>query len=331
MPIDNRAVATRRMDALDHGIVLAHGPEDFDKFGARDVWVFRDEDGYYMHYDAAGDVGWLAALATSPDGINWTKQGTVLELGGEDDPDSESASYATTYYDGNQWHMFYMGTPNTSPAPDNIPAFPYRTLKAKSNTPTGPWIKQRDVIPLNTVDDTYYSVTATPGNIIKHDNEHLQIFSSATYVGDSIKRTLGIASTNDLNAAWKISEAPILPLEEQIENVALYYEDAADLWFLFTNHVAIEQLANGQIVEYTDALWVYWSDDLFKWNPENKAIVLDRQNCTWSPTIIGLPSALKIGDCLALYYDGNREAGYGHMQRDIGLAWLELPLHPPPS
>jgi hypothetical protein len=63
-------------------------------------------------------------------------------------------------------------------------------------------------------------------------------------------------------------------------------------------------------------------------------VVLDRSNCSWSKHIIGLPSVVKIGDRLALFYDGNGEPKMpmgvrSHMNRDIGLAWLELPLAPP--
>ena len=45
-------------------------------------------------------------------------------------------------------------------------------------------------------------------------------------------------------------------------------------WFLFTNHIGLD---GG---EYTDAVWVYWSKDLNKWDAKNKAVVLDGKNCT---------------------------------------------------
>ncbi len=44
-----------------------------DILGARDVWVFEADGTNYMHYDAAGPEGWLAALATSKDLIHWQK------------------------------------------------------------------------------------------------------------------------------------------------------------------------------------------------------------------------------------------------------------------
>jgi hypothetical protein len=79
---------------------------------------------------------------------------------------------------------------------------------------------------------------------------------------------------------------------------------------------------------------VYWTKDLKKWNPENKAVVLDSVNCNWSKKIIGLPSVIKVGKRLALFYDGNDapeipRGNKSHMRRHIGLAWLDLPLLPP--
>jgi hypothetical protein len=80
---DGRPAATLRYDALDQGIVLPFGgcPKNCDKYGARDVWVLAHKGKFYMHYDAAGEAGWLAALAVSSDLEHWKKLGTVLELG----------------------------------------------------------------------------------------------------------------------------------------------------------------------------------------------------------------------------------------------------------
>jgi hypothetical protein len=115
----------------------------------------------------------------------------------------------------------------------------------------------------------------------------------------------------------------MVPIEEQIENSTLYYEKSNKTWFLFTNHIGID---GG---EYTDAIWVYWSKDLNKWDPANKAVVLDGQNCSWSKKCIGLPSVLPAGKRLALFYDAPEGNSTSHMKRHIGLAWLELPLSVP--
>jgi predicted GH43/DUF377 family glycosyl hydrolase len=322
---DGRPVATLRMEAKDQGVVMMHGdgPGGCDKLGARDIWVFESDGTYYMHYDGAGPKGWLACLATSPNMVHWTKKGPVLDFGKPGEDDSASASYGVTYFDGKTWHMFYLGTPHTSPAPDLIPAFPYQTMKARSQSPAGPWVKQRDVAPFCCTPNTYYDVTASPGQIIRHGDEYLMFFSAASNDSRGTHRTIGIARTKDLNGPWRIDPQPIVPPAEQIENASLCFEPANQTWFLFTNHVGLEGF------EYTDAIWVYWSQDLNKWDPADKAVVLDGQNCTWSKKCIGLPSVVKVKDRLAILYDAPGGVSKSHMQRDVGLAWLGLPLRAP--
>ncbi len=326
---DGRPAAKYRLEAQDYGPVLRHGdgPGQCDYLGARDIWVWKHGGTYFMHYDGAGTNGWLACLATSKNLVHWTKQGPVLPLGSAGADDSASASYGVTFLDGKSWHMFYLGTPHTTPAPDYIPAFPYLTRKARASSPTGPWTKQPDVIPFGPQPGTYYSATASPGHVIAQDGGWLMFFSAST--SEPILRTLGIARTSNLNGPWRIDPEPIVPATEQVENTSLYHEPKSRTWWLFTNHVG---LRDG--LEYTDAIWVYWTTDLNHWSPENKAVVLDARNCGWSRQIIGLPSVVKVGKRLAIFYDGNASekmpAGVkSHMNRDVGLAWLELPLSPP--
>ena len=322
---DGRPEAYLRMDARDHGIVLRYGdgPDQCDILGARDVWVFEADSTYYMHYDAAGPKGWLSSLAVSTDLVNWEKRGPILDFGNPGEDDSKSASYGVTYLDGDQWHMFYLGTPNASNPPDLVPSFPYLTLKAKGISPEGPWIKQKSVVPFRTKSGTYYSITASPGHVIKTGDAYLQFFSSTTRIQESqyVQRTLGIARTSELDGSWSVDSVPIVPVQEQIENSSLYYEESNKTWFLFTNHIGVEE---GR--EFTDAIWVYWSKDLNKWDPKNKAIVLDDKNCIWSKKCIGLPSVVEVDNRLALFYDAPGGTNTSHMKRNVGLAWLNLPL-----
>lgn len=88
-----------------------------------------------MHYDAAGEAGWLVALAVSNDLEHWTKLGTVLELGSDGSRDSASSSYGTTYFDGHSWHMFYLGTPHATQAPIEFRAFHISVLKLTRSHP----------------------------------------------------------------------------------------------------------------------------------------------------------------------------------------------------
>ncbi len=148
---DNRPAAAYRLDTRDSGVVFRHGqgPDSCDFLGARDIWVWEDKGAYYMHYDGAGTKGWLACLAVSKDLAKWEAKGIALDFGEPDSRDCASASYGTTYYDGSMWHMFYLGTPHVTPKPDFVPAFPYLTMKAEGNSPTGPWKKRYDITPFS--------------------------------------------------------------------------------------------------------------------------------------------------------------------------------------
>lgn len=319
---DARPETTLRMDAEDEGVVLKHGdgPNACDSLGAREAIVFEWKGTYYLHYDGAGPTGWLACLATSKDLVHWTKHGPILKLGAPGEDDSATATAPWVFFDGKEWHMYYMGSPNATPPPDRIPAFPYLTLKAKGASPDGPWTKEPGNVPFRVKPGSYYAETASPGQVIQQGDEYLMFFSA------SMPRTLGIARTRNLDGPWAIDPAPILPRAEQIENTSLYFEPTNKTWFLFTNHIGLDRRG-----EYTDSIWVYWSKSLQQWDPANKAVVLDGKNCQWSRDCIGMPSVVKVGRRLAVLYDAPGGTSVSHMGRDIGLAWLDLPLHPPKS
>jgi predicted GH43/DUF377 family glycosyl hydrolase len=323
---DGRPSAKFRLDAQDAGVVLRHsdGPNRCDHLGARDVWVWASGGTYFMHYDGAGPKAWLACLATSKDLTNWTKLGPVLRLGQASEDDSASASYGTTFFDGVKWQMFYLGTRRATRAPNFIPSTPYVTMKAVANSPAGPWRKQPGIVPFRCQSGTYFSDSASPGQIIQQGQEYLMFFSAAARIDGKLRRTLGITRTKNLDAVWTPDARPMVPSAEQIENSSLYWEPANQTWFLFCNHIGLDQKS-----EFTDAVWVYWTKDLNHWNPHDKATVLDGANCRWSRKCIGLPSVVKEGDRLAVFYDAPGDDSTGHMRRDVGLAWLKLPLNLP--
>lgn len=319
------AAVVKRMPCSDSIVVLRHGEEAFgDQHGARDVWVFRGDDRWLMHYDAAGDDGWLAVAASSPDGLNWTKIGAVLEMGSEGEADSAAATYATTFFHDGTWHMFYLGTDTTMDGDLKTPDFPYMTMKATADSPLGPWTKAA-VRPFSVTPGTYYSHAASPGQVIPWGDGWIMHFT-AQHRDETgkILRTLAIAYTDDLNGEWTIADRPFLPFDEQVENSALYFEEATGYWFLFTNHIG---QTNG--IEHTDAIYVYWATDPTQFNTHDKAVVVDAEISGWSPRVIGLPSVVVIDGRLALYYDGNPIDTTGHGDRDIAVTFLDLPLEVP--
>ena len=326
--VDGRSQAVLRMTIDDEGLVMpcGTGPDSCDTYGAREAVVVEHEGVYYLHYDGAGKDGWLSCLATSRDLRHWEKHGLQLTLGEAGRPDSKSASSPWLVNDGAKWHMFYVGTQFCTPAPDCTPATPYVTLTAEADHPAGPWRKRYDIIPFTNEAGTYYSDTASPGDVVEQDGEYKMFFGAAAFDKEGkLGRTVGIARTRDLGSAWTVDPQPIFPPAEQCENTSLYYEPDNGTWFLFTNHIGIHPDRG----EYTDAVWVYWTKDLNRWDPQDKAIVIDCQNSKEVKGAIGMPSVIRVGDRLAMLYDGATGENYGHMGRGINLAWLALPLVPP--
>lgn len=329
--LDNRPTAKLRLEAFGAKPIIRHGsgPNRCDFLGARESICFFADGTYYLYYDGAGPSGWIACLATSKDLEHWNLEGPRLELGRPGERDSGTATSPWTVFDGTWWHIFYVGCEKTTPPPNRIPSVPYFTLTAKSRHPRGPWIKERDVTPFFPQPGTYYADTASPGQVVKLGEDYLMFFSAAALVtGDdgkrSLKRTLSIARTRNLDGAWMVNEQPILPPEQQVENSALYFEPTNQTWFLFTNHIGIDALHG----EFTESIWVYWSKDIEHWDANRRAVVLDHRNCKWNVRCIGMPSVVKCGDRLALFYDAPA-SDTGDMGRDVGIAWLKLPLEPP--
>lgn len=316
---DGRPSTQWAMRATDFGPVLPHGdgPEGSDINGAREVVVTQADGQYVMHYDGCGVDGWLACRAISSDLLTWEKQGPIMAAGPPGSIDAGCVCSPWTIFDGSIWHMFYLATPDKSPPPDSIPLSPYTTRKARAPSMLGPWTKQPDIEPIE----------HSPGPVSQIGDTYYQYFTAAHQLtpSDPILRTLGLASTSDLDTTWSIETDQLLPPDEQIENASIYYEPENGLWFIFTNHVGVD----GSGWEATDAVWVYWSDNPFAFDPRKKVRVMDAATSTWARGAIGMPSVVPVGDRLALFYDGNAKGSYGHMERDIGLAFIDLPLHPP--
>ena len=137
--IDGRPITAKRVVCKDEGIVLRHGdgPDSCDTYGAREAIINKDNGKYYLFYDGAGKDGWRACLAESYNLKTWTKKGAILALGDPTKSDSKSASAPWVIKSNGLWHMFYLGTPDTTPAPDRIPSFPYLTMKAEAINSAG--------------------------------------------------------------------------------------------------------------------------------------------------------------------------------------------------
>ncbi len=343
----------------DRGIVLT--PDTlgqpvyrWDGGGMREA-ILNKEDGWFiLNYDGAmpGENStsyWNACQARSKDLVHWEKLGPNMVASALCHPESSwetykdfcSASSPWSFYSDGRWYHYYVGADHT--APDGTPAFWYSTMLATSETLTGLWHKRcddegcaRHVCLTMGPAGSWNDVTTSPGQIVENPRwtqdpkgeKRYLMFYSGSCSGET-KRSLGIARSNDLAVSddfdapqgsfWQKDDQPILPPEHDIENTSIYYEEETGLWWLFTNHI----YANA----YTDSVWVYWTKDLEHWDPENRAIVVDKTVSSWAHGAIGMPTVMKKDDStLVLLYDAVPGDGTGHLHRSIGLAEISLPL-----
>jgi len=351
-----------RFNTVDKGIVLrpdltGGATYTVDGGGVREAIINKVNDTYYMFYDGAGPNGglWRACLGKSPDLVHWTKLGAMLNPGREEHPSSSNVEYkdwtsATSpwvYNDNGQWYMYYLGSDTEN---NGIPGFGYNTLLAKSSSISGPWTKtnsetgKSNYVSFVTKPGTWLNLTTSPGHVMQNPkwtgvgdgiNKKYIMFLSGSGNGDgTVRRSIGIARTNDLNTAdaynatnpnfWSIDANPIVPATEDIENSSIYYEPTNGYYFLFTNHIFNNA--------FTNAIWVYWTKDIDHWNVNDKAVVVDINNNSWAKGAIGMPTVVaKDSSILALVFDGCVGTSSSHLNREIGLVYLSLPLQIPTS
>ena len=316
---------TLRLPVVDHGRVLVHGGalDGSDALGAREAIVFTDPaepSRLLMHYDGAGPQGWLACLAESVDGgRSWTSSGAVLPLGRRGSYDSASASSPWVARDElGGWHMYYLGARKATAAPRRIPVPPYTVLHATSLSPRGPWTKRGPaVLPAK---GTWYGQSVSPGPVMHHQGSWLMHLSGYSSVGP----TLGLARAETLDGPWYVDARPLLPASERLENAALHHDAVTGLWWLFANHIGTTPGSDGLL--YTDGIWGYVSSDPTSFSAEQRVLVLDADSTPWT-RVIGMPSVVPALGGLAVFYDGiEGRLRTDHMGRDIGMAFLPLPI-----
>lgn len=330
-----------------------------DGLAIRQAMLFQDGGRYLLYYDAMGpELNALSLMLAKSDDLRaWEKLGPVVAPSCAEYPSADHRQHSDYLFSGSPWiyeengsYRMYM-TACTGKRGLFAP-LPYYTTLAKGPSMAGPWRKEtalpgkskRICIPL--IPGTYFSDTACAGSVIQNpawrgegdaeNKKYMMFFSAASYRGldprhpMSLARGVGIARTDDLDATddydkqagnfWQPDPDPIIPLEDDVENATAFYDTGEGMWYLFVNHIHESN-------QYTDAIWVYWSRDANRWNPEDKAEVLSGKTCAWTHGAVGMPTVARISPHrLAMVYDATADGSTSHFGRDIALAYIDLPI-----
>jgi len=92
--------------------VLRPGPDGvWDDEGVANPAVVHDATGYKLYYSGYDGQIWRIGLATSTDGVTWTKVANpVLKPGNVNAFDSHGVDAPAVYYDGRRYRMWYTGS-----------------------------------------------------------------------------------------------------------------------------------------------------------------------------------------------------------------------------
>ncbi|HHL40864.1 MAG TPA: hypothetical protein ENJ37_10190 [Deltaproteobacteria bacterium] len=112
-----------RWTPYEERAVVDTGPRDgWDSFGVAGGSVLRDGDRYMLWYSGHDGVTFRIGLATSTDGVHWTRhpENPVLDLGPRGSWDDARVDYPLVIKEDGLYRMFYGGSGNVPWAPPSI-------------------------------------------------------------------------------------------------------------------------------------------------------------------------------------------------------------------
>lgn len=200
------ATSTDGIKWKDKGCVI-QPDTDYDRNGAYFAGAWLDEDGtYYLVYESKGDADSEygtrenIALATSTDGVNWTKQGLILRR-----------------TDSIPWLHVNVGTPDLFKVGDTwyLTFHGFDGVDCQIGVAYGKDLYHLTVVPepvIPTEDDTLWSGTTGRRDIIHVDGYYYMVYEISTDQNPSFASanwTHMFARSRDM-VTWEITEGPLL-------------------------------------------------------------------------------------------------------------------------
>jgi len=163
--------------------VLERGPlGSYDDSNVAAPCVAKANSGYWMYYDAGTSAipspeqwGHYLAVATSPDGVTWTKRQTVLERGAAGSWDADRVFNATVIQSNGLFEMWYVGAGKDASGAST------RNIGYASSSDGVHWTKsaQNPVVQGTQVAEEYdYNVSAA--SVLKEQNAYKVWFTALT-------------------------------------------------------------------------------------------------------------------------------------------------------
>jgi predicted GH43/DUF377 family glycosyl hydrolase len=287
------------------GPVLGRGaPGDFDAVDVLNPAVVRHEGVYYNLYSGFDGARWHTGLATSPDGIRWTKHGRVLSPeAGTWEGDYIAANGAVEVVDGEFYYWYQAGEPPRIGLARSPDAKRWRKLPEPvlDVGPRGAWDERG-------VADPY---------VIRIGGKFYLYFLGQDRAG---RQRLGVAESRDGIRWWKLRSNPVLELgdrgafdENGLGEPAVWHA-AGRYWMLYTGRDRKEIRRIGLAV----------SRDGVAWRRLGPETVL-AGNEPWNAKVVCDPSVEVTSEGVRVWYGGGDVAHPAeNIHGQIGLACLRI-------
>ncbi len=231
------AVSDDGINWKDKGCVL-QPDEDYDCNGAYFAGVWLDDDGtFYLTYECKGgeetEYGTLenVALATSEDGINWTKEGVILYKNPEIPWQTANVGTPDLYKEGDTWYLFFHG---------------FDFVDCQIGVAYGKDLHNLTVVPdpiIPTEDNTLYSGTTGRRDVIYVDGYYYMVYEVSTDQAEEggynkAYWTHMFARSRDL-ITWETIEAPILTQTNADGSAKPGFGYDGPCWMIIGKHIYV--------------------------------------------------------------------------------------------
>lgn len=294
-----------RWEVLAEPVLARGAPGEWDSVDVLNPSVVRHGGIYYNLYSGYDGACWHTGLATSPDGLVWTKQGKVLSpAAGTWEGDSIAANGSVAVVDGEFLYWYQAGDPPRIGLARSRDGRVWEKLgrPVLETGPRGSWDERGVADPyVIRIEDRFYMY------LLGQDRARRQ--------------RLGVAVSEDGRTWWKLRSNPILELGERgsfDENglgEPAVWSSGGRYWMLYTGRDRHEQRRIGLAVSSDGVHWekLGLESVLAGSRPWNAKVVCD-------PTVEVLPGRVRV------WFGGGDVAHPAeNIHGQIGLAILYTP------
>ena len=266
--------------------VLSPAVTGWDDFLIGSPAVVKVGATYYLFYEGQNSTNYLRAigLATSTDGITWTKSASnpVLTEGTSGAWDAGGVRYPSIHHDGTTFRMYYQGRGTTG-----------TKIGLTTSADGVTWVKHASnpVISATSLLSAY-----APGSVVHNGSQFVMFYSASGSIGR-------MTSTDGI--AWVDSGSVFNPVGVRFSKPSVILDGTTYRMY----YTRLEELGSGAgnaNAVYPITIGYADSPDGIAWTTYGNPIFTAGSNGAWDRPAVGVPSVIKDGTAYKMWYAGGR-------------------------